>query len=93
MHGGVGINSMSKEFLDEYGLSYECRKHFLNGLDRLEQEQVDIFIGNHIGNNDTEGKYARMQDGEPNPFINSVEWGAFLKQCRKNLMEMMEQEK
>ena len=69
MHGGVGTNSMSKEFLDRYGLSYDCRKQFLDGLDRLKQEKVDIFIGNHVWNNDTRGKYERMKSRVTIPLL------------------------
>ena len=93
MHGGVGINSMSREFLDEYGLSYDCREKFLKGLDRLKEEHVDIFLGNHIGNNDTEGKYAKRKQGGSNPFINPAEWRPFLERCGKSLQDMIEKEK
>jgi len=93
MHGGIGINAMAKDFLDEYSLSYDCREKFLAGLERLKHEHVDIFIGNHINNNDMERKYRQMLAGGQNPFINDREWEIFLNQCRKNLLEMMEKEK
>lgn len=83
MHGGVGINAMDKEFLDEYNLSYDCRDKFLKGLELLKDEAVDIFIGNHIDNNDMENKYERMKSGGNNPFINSHEWIQFLERCKK----------
>jgi metallo-beta-lactamase class B len=47
----------------------------------------------HIGNNDMEGKYIKMQSGGPNPFINPQEWGQFLEQRKKILLDMIEQEK
>ncbi|MBQ6474180.1 MAG: MBL fold metallo-hydrolase, partial [Victivallales bacterium] len=31
MHGGVGMNSMKRDFLDKYGLSLDCRQQFLAG--------------------------------------------------------------
>jgi len=93
MHGGIGINAMTKDFLNEYNLSYDCREKFLAGLERLKLEHVDIFIGNHINNNDMENKYNQMLTGRSNPFINDREWAIFLNQCRKNLLEMMEKEK
>lgn len=93
MHGGVGVNAMTKEFLDEYGLSYDCREQFLSGLERLKQERVDLVLGNHINNNRLEEKYRRMQAGGPNPFLDNREWISFLEQCRKNLLDLMENEK
>ncbi len=92
MHGGVGTNSMSKEFLDRYGLSYDCRKQFLDGLDRLKQEKVDIFIGNHVWNNDTRGKYERMREQSYNSFINENDWLEFLKKSSDQLFAMIEKE-
>lgn len=85
MHGGVGINSMQNAFLDRYGLSHDCRRKFIEGLDRLENERVDIFIGNHVGNNDTYGKAKRIAVGAPNPFIVPGEWKLFLDNCRKTV--------
>lgn len=93
MHGGVGTNSMTKNFLDQYGLSYECREKFLKGIERLKNQKVDIFIGNHVWNNDTCGKYERMQNGEKNPFIAPEEWAIFLKKSAQKLIDMIQQEK
>ena len=93
MQGGSGVNSMSKEFLDGYKLSYETRERFLPGLERLKREPVELFLGNHIGNNDTEGKYAQMKAGEPNPFLNPAEWIPFLEGCARNYETMICEEK
>ncbi len=82
-HGGTGINTLQAEFLDRYGLSYDCRKDFMETLERLKKEKVDIFIGNHVWNNDTIGKYERMQKGEANPFVNPGEWQRFLKKTQR----------
>ncbi|MPN27176.1 hypothetical protein SDC9_174603 [bioreactor metagenome] len=84
---------MTKEFLDEYGLSYDCREQFLSGLERLKREKVNLVLGNHINNNRLEEKYRRMQAGGPNPFLDNREWISFLEQCRKNLLDLMENEK
>ncbi len=85
MHGGVGINSMQKRFLEQYGLPLECREQFFAGLERLKAERVDIPLGNHVGGNDTLGKAARLRAGEENPFLAPHEWVPFLNRCRENL--------
>ncbi|MGN0871564.1 MAG: MBL fold metallo-hydrolase [Victivallales bacterium] len=92
MHGGVGINSMGRNFLDAYGLSYECRSRFFAGLERLKKEPVDIPLGNHVGCNDTLGKAARLRKGKENPFIAPQEWPMFLDQCRDRLWDLIRSE-
>ena len=55
-------------------------------------EKVEIFIGNHVNNNDTVGKGKRITETE-NPFIDSEAWKIFLEQRKKMYFEMLEQEK
>lgn len=95
MHGGVGMNSMAKKYLEKHHLPLHCREQFRNGLDRLEKEHVDIHLGNHIGNNHMLEKYEQMKNGRSNPFIDTTSrsWYDFLQECRKNLTDMLDQEK
>lgn len=93
MHGGVGINSMSKKFLESYGLSLDCRQKFFDGLERLKKEPVQLFLGNHLHNNRALEKAQAMADGATsNLFIDPQGWQNFLEQCRKNLESLMAQE-
>ena len=92
MHGGVGLNSMSREFLERKGLSLDCRDHFREGLQRLSHEHVDIVLGNHPGQTDTEGKLARMLAGKPDAFYDPTEWPRFLKGREALLDEMLAKE-
>ena len=87
MHGGVGLNSMKKDFLQKYGLSTDCRLDFINGLKKVRDIPVDIFIGNHVGNNKTEEKAIMLQNNPfgKNPFINKNEWRLFIDECIKNI--------
>lgn len=90
MHGGVGVNSMSIEFLDKYGLSHDCRQAFIDGIDKVIDRHVDIFIGNHAWNNDTKGKYEKLVSGDKYAFVNTSEWKEFLSGCRAKVLDMME---
>ena len=56
MHGGVGMNSMNQAYLKRMNLPLDMPVKFLYGLELLQKEHLDIFIGNHVGNNDTVGK-------------------------------------
>lgn len=89
MHGGVGSNSMCLEWLDSYGLSHDCRQQFLEGIERLKQIPVEVFLGNHCGNNDTIGKGARVGKEAKNPFIDPEGWLTFLEQRAQAVREMI----
>ena len=80
MHGGVGINSMRSSFLRRFGLSAGCRQQFLDAVEKLMDEPVEILVGNHLGNYDALNKVRRREecpDG-PNPFVDPTEWKRFL---------------
>lgn len=49
MFGGAGANTMAQGHFDYDG----CREDYRNSLHRLQNEKVDVFIGNHVWNNDT----------------------------------------
>lgn len=89
MQGGGGVNSMMKDFLDRYGLSYSCRDDFFAGLDRLSHEHVDITLGNHTGNNDHAARYALLAAGDKNAFVDENAWCKNLERCRKSLEKVI----
>ena len=92
MHGGVGLNTLNHKFLTANGLPFENRQKYFDSLERLKQERVDIFIGNHVGNNDTIGKLKRAETEEKNPFIDPEEWQRFLEGCREKLVKLIREE-
>ena len=53
IHGGVGMNSMQKSFLERYNLSTDIREKFVPSIEEIIDEKVDILLGNHVWNNDT----------------------------------------
>ncbi len=93
MHGGVGTNSMTLDWLDENGLSHDCRKEFLDGLKKLKQIPVDVFLGNHCWNNDTKGKYERSLRETENPFIDPKGWIDFLEKCENEMKDLIDNNK
>ena len=92
LHGGMGINTMCREFLDKYGLPYDCRDNFKAAMDRLKNEPVDIFLGNHMQHNNTLEKYSRIKNGDADAFVNPNEWGAYCMWAKQNLLNMIEKE-
>lgn len=88
MHGGAGTNTMTDEFLAQYGLTTSVRDDFRAGLMRVIDEPVDIFVGNHTWNNDTKGKLEALRRGEPNRFIDPTAWRAFIESRLQALAEV-----
>ena len=82
MFGGAGSNTLVPEAATYYE---ECRTDYRNSLDRLEKEQVDVFIGNHCWNNLTKEKGEKINEGGENLFIDETEWPNFLGFCRERL--------
>lgn len=89
MHGGVGTNSMETAFLRKYSLPFELRDRFREGLHRLAEIPVDVVLGNHPDQNDTEGKLRRIRNGERLACVDSGEWPRFLADCERRLDKLL----
>lgn len=83
MFGGAGVNQLKKSFLNEYKCSWLNRGLYFQSIERLKQEHVDIFLGNHSWNNHTKENYERMLVSDSNPFIDDTKWLPFLLKCEK----------
>ncbi len=76
MHGGIGFNTLTTEFLNKYQLSFRCRDVFKESIRKIINEQVDIVLGNHPHHNDTQGKLQKVLMGES--IVDTNEWKRFL---------------
>ena len=92
IHGGAGLNTLVGEYLDSMGLPYSLRDDYLESMEKLKGEKIDIFLGNHLSQNDTAGKYERLMAGESEAFVDPEGWTDFLENCKKNLRELVEKE-
>jgi len=89
MHGGAGLKSMHKKYLEKYGLSLSCRDEFKKSITRLKCERVDLVLGNHPYQNDTVGKLLKVKKGEAAADKN--EFISFLNNIEKNIDKMTEE--
>lgn len=92
LHGGMGVNTLTREYLDRYGLPYSYRDEFVNSMERLQKENVDIFLGNHTEHNNTLQKAEKIRLGDKNAFIVPDEWVHYAKWCIDNYKNMLESE-
>lgn len=91
MHGGVGMNSMKRNFLDKYGLSTDVRDKFVPAIESFMNEKVDILLGNHVGNNDTVGNGNKITE-DFNPFVDATAWKKFLVSVIERYYNMVNEE-
>ena len=91
MHGGIGMNTFSAEFLNAYGLSFDCRDKFREGLKKLAQENVDLVLGNHPEQSQTEEKMVRVLNGETD-LTDKGEWKRLLVFAESNLDDLLKKE-
>ncbi len=81
MFGGAGANTLARGAF-EYD---ECREDYRRSLSRLRDERVDVFIGNHVWNNDTEQKIKTLLETGENRFIDGALFYEFLDFCERRL--------
>lgn len=91
MHGGVGTNSLTKEFLDQYNLPHSLRDEFIKGIDKVIDREVDIFIGNHVWNNKTDERYQKLIAGDKDAFVDKTQWKNFLNGVKKEFENLQKQ--
>ncbi len=93
LFGGVGAGTLHRSYLTEYGRPLTLQRDFLDSLEKVRPQRVDITLGNHPGNNDTLGKRARRQQEGGNPFIDPSEWDYFLSATREKFIGLFAGEK
>lgn len=94
MFGGAGTNTLMKDFLKEHNLPFESRRIFIESINKIKNEKVEIFLGNHLGNNNTEEKLKKLGNAGINPFIQNSreEWKLFLEERLSKINEIIEQD-
>ena len=88
MFGGAGTNTLKQGCFDYEG----CREDYRKSLERLRKEPVEVFIGNHVWNNDTENKGIQRRLGASNPFVDREIWHTFLNYCESRLDRLIQEE-
>ena len=91
--GGASANQLRKPFLDKRDIPYRMRGVFLESIQRLKNEHVDVLVGNHASQDKTKEAYEIIASGGKNPHIDSSKWLKFLAKCEKHLESVIEEEK
>ena len=90
LHGGAGLNTLCKDYCKEHRVDW--RGDFRESIHKVMEEPVDIFLGNHTGQNHCLKKYSQMQQGMKNPFVDPSAWKAFLSDLLNRFEIMLREE-
>jgi len=83
-HGGPGLNTLSNEFLERYNVSKENRNKYLDSINKMKKEKVDIFLGIHPVLGDMLGKEKLLTESI-NPFIDRNQWPDLLDERERRV--------
>lgn len=90
IHGGSGVNTLTRSFMEAYHVDW--RQDFINSIEKLMPEPVDIFLSNHTKVCHTAEKYRSLLQGE-NAFIDPDGWQTFLQSLREDFEVLCLREK
>lgn len=90
-YGGFGFNTLSKEHLIEIGdTNFNNRNIYINSINKVKKEKVDIFLPNHCVNNDLlERQQKNIDNPNVNHFIDDKLWEEYLTKKETDLIEYM----
>ena len=89
--GGAGLNTMSRAYMDKYGLSYSRREKFIESIDKMMDMVPEVHVGNHLGDNAHGAKLGNV-GGEVNPFVDGGTWQWFLNIRRREALAAFEKD-
>ncbi|MEE3487733.1 MAG: MBL fold metallo-hydrolase [Bulleidia sp.] len=89
IHGGVGTNSMSDEYLAKWHLDPTLRQQFIDGCEAMKSEHVDITIPSHPAHGDLMSRRG-ADANDYRPLVDEDEWARFLE-IRKKFAEDLNQ--
>ncbi len=80
IYGGAGYGSLSTEGLKKFGQPLSMQQTFVESIEKVWDEPVDLMLGNHPFHSDEYQKHFRSLEEKENPFIDPSEWRRFLKE-------------
>lgn len=91
IHGGVGLNTLSKKFLAENGLPVSLQQEFCDSLKRMDQLHVDICLPSHTNQVGIVPLIPRITETF-NPFVDESIWHELMQERLGRMEKMMETE-
>ncbi|MCA0851052.1 MBL fold metallo-hydrolase [Salipiger thiooxidans] len=88
LHGGIGLNTLTDEFLQEHGFSASTRSDYLASMARLKNLHVDITLGSHPAQVSMLEKLPLITDAH-NPFDDPSVWQWLVAQRTRQVEELI----
>lgn len=92
MHGGIGLNTLDDETIQENGWPVSFRDDFLNGLLKVRDMKIDIALGSHPNQTNMLARVNEITDTF-NPFFDETVWGKFIDGRIAMIKKIMETSK
>lgn len=92
MHGGVGVNTMSAEYLNKVHLPLSLQDEFVKGCEEMKAIHVDICTPSHPSHSDMLSRVPEDRR-DYRPFIDADRWPAFLEERAQAMRDIMEEER
>lgn len=89
IYGGSGVNTVCEEFREEFGI--DARQDYVNSLEKVWNEKVDIALASHTRHNGCLEKLALVNEST-NPFVDSTLWQKMLQKFRDRYDAMIAEE-
>lgn len=90
-YGGFGFNTLTDAYLQETGdPEYRMRQTYLQSLEKVWDEPVELFLGNHCVDNDLLAHRRQQLDGTAagNPYLDPTLWKAYLMKKHSELRKL-----
>lgn len=78
MFGGAGLGALTLSQIQYCEFPPEQPQIMLHSIERIQNEPVSVWLGNHPGNNSTLEKRAKQLAEGGNPFIEETAWNDFM---------------
>ncbi len=89
LHGGVGVNTLTDDFLKEFNLPETSRQEYLESMRKVRDFNVEITLGSHPGQINMLEKVDSITPGH-NPFQNPAVWPDLIDKRIKMIKEIIE---
>lgn len=89
IYGGAGFLALAKSSLEANGQPLYLREVFVQSIDKVWDEEVDIMLGNHPFHSDVYQKHQRVLAGETGAFEDKAEWHRYLQELRGEYHEFL----
>jgi metallo-beta-lactamase class B len=89
IHGGVGVNTLSDDFIQEYNLPFSTRRDYMNSMLKVKDLPVDITLGSHPGQTNMLDKVPSIQE-DFNPFLDRTVWPSLIEKRIAMIQEILD---